>query len=315
MKLKYCLMLCLFGVSTSLQAQNVLTVSEEGGDFTDPVQALKAIGTSLPAAGPSNRYLVKVLPGRYKVETPVVMQAYVDLQGSGINTTSIEGAISWKGESDFVQGVINAASFSEIRHLTVRNTWDDSSAIGIGMLNTRGSVITDTQSLALGKATSSANWKYGMRILNSKAVRLDRVRAQGVSKDLTACQGIAIRNAEVSINDSHLIGGGFACSISLGVAIDDNSIVDIHSSVLRGEGRTNGISASSSIGDANRGDTILRIRHSELFGELLAFPATKFATSTIYVSHSQSSGSVRGPVRCFSVHDENLDPLGRDCLP
>ncbi len=317
MKLKYCLMLCLFCIATSLQAQNVITVSKTGGDFTNPVDALQAIGTSLPAAGPANRYVVKFMPGRYSVTRPIVMQPYVDLEGSGRKTTLIRGAISWQfgGDTIGVQGVINAASHSEIRHLTVRNTWADSSAIGIGMLNTRGSSITDVRSEARGKATDSASWKYGIRIIDSKNVRLDRVTARGTSKDFTSCQGAVIRSSNVSINDSRLIAVGSGCSISLGVTIDDNSVVTIHSSVMRGEGSINGISASSASASATSGDTVLRIRHSELSGELFAFAPTPPASSVINVSHSQVSGPVRGPVTCFSVHDESLSPLGSDCLP
>ena len=113
-----------FATPGLVYAQNVITVAPSGGDFTSPVDALDAIGTTLPASSAGNRYLVRVEPGVYTVNQSVEMKPFVDLQGSGVKTTIIRGQIPFDNGGPVFgdQGVINAASRSEIRQLTVRNT-------------------------------------------------------------------------------------------------------------------------------------------------------------------------------------------------
>ena len=54
--------ICLLTFSMVASAQNVIVVAPTGGDFNNPVDALAAIGTTLPASSAGNRYLVKIAP-------------------------------------------------------------------------------------------------------------------------------------------------------------------------------------------------------------------------------------------------------------
>ena len=296
------------------QAQNVITVAPSGGDFTSPVDALDAIGTTLPGSSAGNRYVVEIHPGVYTVNQSVEMKPYVDLQGSGIRTTVIRGAIPFDDGGPVFggQGVINAASRSEIRQLTVRNTVSSLSGIGIAVVGTRGSLISDVRSVARGGAEDSANWKYGLRIIDSINTRLVNVIARGTSPDPTLCQGAAVRNSSVAIVDSRLVGA--VCDIGLGISVDGGSTVSVQGSLLRGEGSLNGLGLSAS-SDTEGETTDVRVRHSEIIGEALAGIDGELGATEVRISHSEMTGPVRGAPLCFSVHDPALNGLTSACTP
>jgi hypothetical protein len=78
-------------------------------------------------ADASNPYLIKLGPGIYDIGTSSLqMKPYVDVEGSGENTTIITGSID-SGSS----GVVRGASNAEIRFLTVRNIGGGSNAVAI----------------------------------------------------------------------------------------------------------------------------------------------------------------------------------------
>jgi hypothetical protein len=95
-----------------------LVVARSGGDFTDPAAAVASIGD----ASAANPYVVRIMPGVYTLTTPLVMKAYVDIEGSGRNVTVLEGSITVPGANlSDGPGLVNGANHAELRHLTVRN--------------------------------------------------------------------------------------------------------------------------------------------------------------------------------------------------
>jgi hypothetical protein len=110
---------------------NVATVAPKGGDYTNPAVAMDdlAIWCGVPSA--ANPCLLKIFPGSYDVESnSVVMQSYVDIEGSGENVTTIIGDVGTSGSVR--QGVLVGASNSEIRSLTViNNASSGNDAVGI----------------------------------------------------------------------------------------------------------------------------------------------------------------------------------------
>jgi hypothetical protein len=106
---------------------NVLLVSKSTGAglYSTINEAIDAIGTSLPAASDTNRYLVRVGPGTYGER--VQMPAFVDLEGSGIQTTRIVS-----GEStSLAQGTVSCGTDAEVRHLTAIHTGASPFAVGL----------------------------------------------------------------------------------------------------------------------------------------------------------------------------------------
>jgi hypothetical protein len=157
-----------------------------GGDHTDigkivivspkPGDTPQTNGTALLnnlagiTADANNPYLIKLGPGIYDIGiNSLQMKAYVDVEGSGENTTIITGHI----DSD-TSGVVRGASNAEIRFLTVRNTGGGTHAMAIynlsaspkmtnvtafasGGLNNRVVSNTDSSSPVMTNVTVSAS--------------------------------------------------------------------------------------------------------------------------------------------------------------
>ena len=103
---------------------NVIVVAKAGGDYTDPVTAMNNLSAWCGTPSATNPCLLKIMPGVYNIgANSLQMQSYVDIEGSGENTTKISGSIS----SPYfppTQGVITASaptSNAELRFLTVEN--------------------------------------------------------------------------------------------------------------------------------------------------------------------------------------------------
>lgn len=74
-------------LSSSKQLKNVITVSVQGGDFTNPVSTLKSIAD----ATADNLYLVAIGPGVYPLTESLVMKPYVSIVGAGELVTKLTG--------------------------------------------------------------------------------------------------------------------------------------------------------------------------------------------------------------------------------
>ena len=114
-----------------------------GGNYTDigtivivspkPGDTPQTNGTALLnnlagiTADANNPYLIKLGPGIYDIGTnSLQMKEYVDVEGSGENTTIITGHIGIDSS-----GVVQGANNAEIRFLTVQNTGGGTYAVAI----------------------------------------------------------------------------------------------------------------------------------------------------------------------------------------
>jgi hypothetical protein len=74
---------------------NVAVVAPSGGDYTNPATAMGAYNLWCGAPSATNPCLLKIMPGVYDIGTsPVAMQPYIDIEGSGQNVTVITGTVS-----------------------------------------------------------------------------------------------------------------------------------------------------------------------------------------------------------------------------
>ena len=133
---------------------NVTVVAPSGGDYTDPATAMGAYISWCGTPSATNPCLLKIMPGVYDIGTStVVMQPYIDIEGSGQNVTVITGTVS-SGFFPPINGVVNGASNAEIRFLTVKNT----GGVGyhVAILNSSASpAMTNVTATASGGTTSS----------------------------------------------------------------------------------------------------------------------------------------------------------------
>jgi hypothetical protein len=110
----------------------VAIVAQGGGDYTDPLSAMNEVALWCGTPSSTNPCLLKIMPGVYDIGAMTIqMNSYVDIEGSGENTTKITGNF---GENWWT-GVIDGADFSEIRFLTVENAGGGAYAVAIALEN------------------------------------------------------------------------------------------------------------------------------------------------------------------------------------
>lgn len=155
---------------------------------------LKAL-TSIADNSPSKPYLIKLAPGVYDVgSTMIVMKPYVDIEGSGQQTTIVQGVGNNDGNS--LTGIIYGASNAELRNLQVKSSGAGfGGSIGI-VLESAGTRVRDVTVVSSGATT---NW--GVRVVNGAVGGLnpilDRITVE-VQGGSTA-YGVVIRGEQVNV--------------------------------------------------------------------------------------------------------------------
>jgi hypothetical protein len=97
------------------QYANVVIVAQSGGNFT----SVRAAVASITNATETNRVLVKIMPGVYDLgTTSLEVPLFVDLEGSGTETTKLTGAFATGEPADYSHGLVMA---SAVRSLTIEN--------------------------------------------------------------------------------------------------------------------------------------------------------------------------------------------------
>lgn len=105
--------------ATSPYVRTVI-VSPTPGSATASGQTLLQALAAITGASSTNRWLVKVEPGVYDVGTTYLqMKAWVDLEGSGIERTVIQGTGQPGATFELTEGVLKGAASTEVRDLTV----------------------------------------------------------------------------------------------------------------------------------------------------------------------------------------------------
>jgi hypothetical protein len=107
----------------------IITITPGPTDLvtTNGSALIAAVDAAGATASFSNPYLIKLGPGIYDVgSSGVSMAQYVDIEGSGENTTTIQGSVD-----SATKGVVNGASFAELRLLTVIRYGSGTNAKGI----------------------------------------------------------------------------------------------------------------------------------------------------------------------------------------
>jgi len=96
-------------------------------DSTGDHPSLSLALAAIPDAAVDKPYVIKIAPGIYTETEPVVLKTYVDVEGSGQNTTTINCACITGNAA-----VISATTITaEIRHLTINNTGGGFLAFGV----------------------------------------------------------------------------------------------------------------------------------------------------------------------------------------
>lgn len=123
------------------------------GDYSSPVDAMTNTNEWCPATGPAYHCLLLIAPGTYDIGTASLqMQSFIDIQGSGRDTTIISGKRTSYGAGS---GMIEGASNSSLRSLSVKTATDASPLLDsyISAIYNDGTnfVVDDVGILAVGQ--------------------------------------------------------------------------------------------------------------------------------------------------------------------
>jgi hypothetical protein len=140
---------------------NVIWVAPSGGNFT----SVKAALASITNNGSAHRYVVKVAPGTYTESGGIALKDYVDIEGSGQDTTVITCACgnaaspAFGGQSATLRAT-GPNLHSEVRQITIKNTGPNiySTAIWTGGVVADTVAFTGVTALASGGTGDYAIW-------------------------------------------------------------------------------------------------------------------------------------------------------------
>ncbi|HKP53171.1 MAG TPA: hypothetical protein VJ183_11030 [Chloroflexia bacterium] len=246
--------------------KNVVVVAKSGGDFTSLTTALN----SITDASATNRYLVKVGPGSYGRAT---MKPYVDIEGSGQDTT----VLSDYGYSTGTSGTIVGANNTEIRSLTVENLGGDYYAVAMYADNTSPRLLDVTL-----KATNGQLSNWGLYVKNGAAPTLTNVTISASGGSMS--NAITTDKAGAIVKNSSLTVSG----ASYNYAIDASNYgytggLTIENSQIFGPGLT------------------IRSAYSNIW-----VAASRLSGGPVQLT-------VGNPVVCAGVHDENFTFFANSC--
>jgi len=260
------------------QYANVVVVAKTGGDFTDPVAAVGSIGN----ASATNPYLIKIMPGIYDISsTSLWMKPYVDIEGSGQDTTTIV-------ENGGILGAPNA----EIRSLTIKGT-------NAGVMWARSNM-----SNVKIDVNSTNGTAYGMEAVGA-TIKLSNVEilANGVSSayginmttdpDTYVGSNVELNNVKVTASVSTLY------LEPAGIYVQDDCILTMNNSSVIVNAPTN-----QGIGVKNAG--YAEISNSAIKANKVISNISSLAK--MYINNTKLDGSsisTIGVLKCYNDFDKN----------
>jgi hypothetical protein len=180
-------------LETASPARVIWVADDNTGDHPSLSTALAAITD----ATSSNPYVIKIAPGTYTETANVVLKTYVDVEGSGQNTTTINCACS-SNALDASAAVISAGAITaEIRHLTINNTGGGSQSGGVyteGVADGSFSMLHVTAT-----ATGNAFINYGVYNDDLSSPSMNNVTA--TATDGTNSYGVLNNDSSPSMNN------------------------------------------------------------------------------------------------------------------
>ncbi len=167
------------------------------GDHTASGTALLNALAAINNASATKRYLLKLEPGIYDLgSTELVMKPYVDIEGSGQQTTVIQGT----GNADpGVTAVVEGAASSELRNLQVKSTGSPTLPISIAILVPDGA---DTRIVDVTAVSGGGNSNWAIRNTANAVVERSTLKTEGGS---TFAYGISSKGPDAAAIVKHTV--------------------------------------------------------------------------------------------------------------
>lgn len=311
-----CLHSLLFGLALLLGAETVsaqirtVLVSPVPGNPIASGTALRNALAGISSPSATNRWLLKIEPGTYDVGgTILAMRPYVDIEGSGIEATTIRGSID-----SSIHPTILGADYTELRFLTVQAI-DPTSTSSIAMANYSGA----SQRVYRVKFVAQGGLEaWGMRNVNATPMIEECEFSVTGTMPGSHAYGLVFRDYPPTSRRSSILrskvavwGATFNYGVYMRDAASLNSIRDSRFDVTGGD-LTHGLFATSSVGGWS-GNEALAIRDTEVIssGGSAASYGIRFeggaqivpeiwnsriwgSTYGIYTDSPSSSGGIQG---------------------
>lgn len=281
---------------------NIITVAKEGGDFTNPVDAINSIS----GANVNNQYLIYIAPGVYNLSTPLILKNFVHVQGAGSKMTEIVGAFWGCVVDGSTHSSFSGHLSSSISGLKIKNTGGAGISYSCGIKNIHAEVY-DLDIHVFGSSTSN--------------VGIDAVTGL-----------ITYKNIEIIIG-SNSDSSAMSSTSNIGVFVGMYILADNLKITVAGKGKNYGILSDYSSGELKNlyiraqqgvlgygiknwesGDVGFTIRDSYIRGSTSAISIGSSTGFEIYRSSLKGGleKDTEGMARCFYSDDTSTE-LATDC--
>lgn len=265
---------------------NVAIVAPSGGDYTNPATAMGDYLTWCGTPSAANPCLLKIMPGVYDIGSSLLqMLSYVDIEGSGENTTKITGQGGY---------TIGGASNAEIRFLTVENT--ASSGTGINNANASPKITNVTVNVTGAEApTGIVNEDSSAPLIKDATITVS-----GASSGPVGIWNFGSTPAPVLRGGTITVSGGSNYNDGILNSNGSSTVTNV----------TISASGTGSVGLYSSNGTI-KIDHSAIICSNVTIIN---AGATIRVGNTRlDGGAVSGAVTCAGVYDENYTFYASTC--
>ena len=277
---------------------NVAVVATSGGDYADPASAMADYSSWCGTPSATSPCLLKIMPGVYTVTSPVVMQPYIDIEGSGEMVTKITGALN--GQYPSTTPTLEGASHAELRFVTVENT---------GTSGYTTAISNSSQSPSILHVTASASGgtdNYG--VFNTYASPT-MTNVTATASGGTESFGVFNRYASPTMTNVTATASGGTNS--------NYGVFNVNSSLTMTNVTATASGGSFSYGVYNSNSGTVKIDHSVIKGSTNSiFCGGGTAT---YVGDSQLDGSAGsaagGTLTCVGAYDGSYVALSTTCGP
>ena len=311
------------GDSKTIVVSPVGTAEENGAAL---LAALDGIADNTP----SNWYLIKIKPGTYDIgSTPLAMKRYVDIEGAGQSTTVIQGQCESAANDT---GLVLGNSFSEMRHITLKNECPASSTyqcrVVYNDLGDDPSFVHVTMEAANGSRT------YGIYSDEECDPLLSDVKIK-VRGAADSNHGLYNSNADPRLKDVDIDIVGYGAD-NYGIKSENGSKVDVNNltvNIIANMNYSYGIFNSSASTLAMRESVIdagdygyavlndgnpaslggnVYIDRSTISGNNASVD-NRNASASFFVGASKLDGHAGSNLTCAGAYDESNNPLNGTC--
>jgi hypothetical protein len=295
--------------SLSLVALSHTIIVSPNGTPTQNGTTLLTAMTRLASANPSaaNPYLLKLEPGNYDLlSQSLTLLSYVDLEGSGEDTTVISSTISSSGPVPSAATLV-AASNSEVRFLKILNSGSGPNQTAVLIPGNATNIhLIHLTAITSGSGTAS----FGLSSTGGPLILQDStISAAGAPSNNI---GLYNNNGTVRVQNSSISAAGSGVSTNYSVANINLSAITVQNSSLSASG------GSLSAGFLSGGGTSL-VANSILSGSVAtASYGLQNAGGTVQVANSQLSGTTAassGLTQCpASINGNTFVLLSTSCV-